>query len=285
MADKRNFDDWISNFKESIADYNYYVNFNKVFRNVDGIKVELNILNSLVGSRNIEEDFYKIVKRYPEVLKCIPLLIAVRENEIKAMDPDGEFTYRFNKPNLPIEQYVVFMKKTGLFDMISNHIISNLVDYAMGVETGLDSNARKNRGGTMMENIVEQYLKKTGLQYHKEMYISQIQEKWGIDLSNISNDGKSTKRFDFVVEAKNQIFALEVNFYASGGSKLNETARSYKLIAEESRDIPNFKFVWITDGIGWKSARNNLRETFDSMENIYCIHELENGILDKLMLG
>jgi type II restriction enzyme len=283
MADKRDFDNWISNFKESIADYSYYVNFDKVFRNVEGIKVELNILNSLVGSRNIEDDFYEIVRRYPEVLKCIPLLIAVREDEIKAMDMDGEFTFNFNKPNLPIEQYVVFMKKTGLFDMISNHIINNLVDYAMGVETGLDSNARKNRGGTLMEKFVEEYIKETGFPYYKEVYIGQIQKKWGIDLSSISNKGKSTKRFDFVVEAKNQIFAIEVNFYASSGSKLNETARSYKLIAEESRGIPNFKFVWITDGVGWKSARYNLQETFDSMEDIYCIHELENGILDKIL--
>lgn len=282
MANKRDFDNWISNFKESIADYGYYVDFNKICRNVDNIKIELNILNSLVGSKNIEDDFYDIVKKYPEVLKCIPILIAVRANEIKAMDEDGEFTYCFNKINMPIKQYVVFMKKTGLFDMISNHIINNLVDYVMGVETGLDSNARKNRGGTLMENVVERYIEKTGLPYRKEVHIHQIEKKWNIDLSSISNKGKSTKRFDFVIEAADQIYAFEVNFYTGSGSKLNETARSYKFIAEGTKNIPHFNFVWITDGKGWHSAKNNLRETFDSMEHIYSIHDLENGILDEL---
>ena len=136
---KRNFSTWLSGFRDSISDYSYYVNFEKVYRNVDAIKVELNILNSLIGSKNIENDFEVLVKKYPETLKCIPVLLAVRANEIYAIDGDGEYTYNFNKPNLSIEQYIVFMRKTGLFDLIANHVVNNLVDYATGVETGLDS--------------------------------------------------------------------------------------------------------------------------------------------------
>lgn len=284
----RDFKNWLGGFRESISDYGYYVNFEKVYHNVDGIKVELNILNSLIGSKNIEADFAALIARYPETLKCIPLLLAVRENEIYALDGDGEFRYSFRRANLPIEQYSVFMRKTGLFGLLENHILSNLVDYATGVETGLDSNGRKNRGGHLMENLVESYLEKAGLvkdnTYFKEMRIADIERKWGIDLSELSNQGKTVKRFDFVVKASNTIYGIETNFYTGGGSKLNETARSYKTIALEAKQIDGFEFVWFTDGKGWNSARNNLEETFDVMEHVYCISDIEDGIMGRIFV-
>lgn len=282
----RDFNTWLSSFRNSIASYGYYVDFEKVHRNVDNIKVELNILNSLIGSKNIESDFEKIVTEYPKTLKCIPLLLAVRANEIYAIDSDGEFNYNFKNVNYSIEQYEVFMRKTGLFDLLQNHIVSNLVDYATGVETGLDSNGRKNRGGDLMEDLVESYILKAGFvkdkTYFKEMYISQITAKWGIDLSAISNTGKTEKRFDFVIKTDNQIYGIETNFYASGGSKLNETARSYKTLALEANTINGFTFVWFTDGKGWESAKHNLEETFDVLETMYSIADLENGVIGEL---
>ncbi len=282
----RNFSEWLLGFRDSIADYGYYIDFGKVHRNVDNIKVELNILNSLIGSRNIEEDFEKLIGKYPETLKCIPLLLAVRSNEIYAIDGDGDYTYNFKNPNLSVEQYKIFMRKTGLFDLMENHIVNNLVDYATGVETGLDSNGRKNRGGHLMENLVESFIEKSGFvkdeSYFKEMYIHQITDKWGVDLSAISNQGKTEKRFDFVVKTPNMIYGIETNFYGSGGSKLNETARSYKTLALETDTIDGFTFVWFTDGKGWTSARHNLEETFDVMEHIYNIKDMENGIIAEV---
>lgn len=283
---KRDFKDWLKTFRNSICDYGYYVDFDKVYRNVDSIKVELNILNSLIGSKNIEEDFEKLLASYPQVLKCIPVLLAVRGREIYTIDGDGEYLFNFNKMNYSVEDYKMFMRKTGLFALISEHIINNLVDYATGVEVGLDSNGRKNRGGHLMENLVEDYLQKAGLvkgvDYFKEMYISDIEKKWSIDLSNISNQGKAEKRFDFVVRKGVTIYGIETNFYSSGGSKLNETARSYKTIALEAKEIQGFAFVWFTDGQGWQSARHNLEETFDVMDNIYCISDMENGVVNTL---
>ncbi len=282
----RDFNTWIAGFRDSIADYGYYIDFEKVHRNVESIKVELNILNSVIGSKNIESDFEVLLEKYPEILKCIPLLLAVRANEIYAIDGDGEFTYKFKNPNLSTKQYKVFMRKTGLFDLMANHIINNLVDYATGVETGLDSNGRKNRGGHLMENLVESFIKRAGFvkdeTYFKEMYIHQITEKWNVDLSAISNQGKMEKRFDFVIKTPNMIYGIETNFYGSGGSKLNETARSYKTLALETDTIDSFAFVWFTDGKGWASARNNLEETFDVMEHIYNIKDLENGIINEV---
>ncbi len=283
---ERNFKDWLSKFRCSIANYGYYIDFDKVYRNVNEIKVELNILNSLIGSKNIEGDFKDIISKYPETLKCIPILLAVRANEIYAIDGDGDFTYNFKNANCTVEQYVVFMRKTGLFDLLENHIINNLVDYVTGVETGLDSNGRKNRGGHLMDDLVESFIVKAGFEkdktYFKEMYIHEITEKWGIDLSAISNQGKAEKRFDFVIKTDKVIYGIETNFYASGGSKLNETARSYKQISQEAATIDGFEFVWFTDGSGWTSARNNLEETFDAMEHIYSIDDLENGVISIL---
>ncbi len=282
----RSFNTWLAGFRDSIADYVYYIDFEKVHRNVDGIKVELNILNSLIGSKNIKEDFKALIKKYPEVLKCIPLLLAVRANEIYCQDENGGHLYQFGNALGNADNYAYFMEHTGLFDLLGNHIINNLVDYATGVETGLDSNGRKNRGGHLMEDLVESFIKKAGFvkgtTYFKEMYIHQISSKWGIDLSAISNQGKMEKRFDFIVKTPTMIYAIETNFYGSGGSKLNETARSYKTLAMETDTINGFTFVWFTDGKGWNSARNNLEETYDVMEHIYNIKDLEDGIISEV---
>ena len=288
----RNFSTWLSGFRDSIADYGYYIDFEKVHRNVDNMKVELNILNSLIGSKNIEVDFENLMRKYPEILKCIPLLLAVRANEIYCQDENGGHLFQFDFGKYPpnshahYERYKYFMRETGLFDLLENHIVNNLVDYATGVETGLDSNGRKNRGGHLMEDLVESFINKAGFikdkTYFKEMYIHQITAKWGIDLSAISNQGKMEKRFDFVVKTPTMIYGIETNFYGSGGSKLNETARSYKTLALETDTIDGFTFVWFTDGKGWTSARHNLEETFDVMEHIYNIKDLENGIITEV---
>lgn len=285
---KRNFDEWLAGFRETIADYKYYVDFGKVYNNVESIRIELNILNSLIGIKDIETEFERIVTKYPEVLKCIPILLAKRESEIKAMDADGEFCYNFRKLSYPLEQYKVFMRKTGLFDLMEKHIIHNLIDYVTGVETGLDSNGRKNRGGHLMEGLVESYLVKAGLvkgeTYFKEMYIHEIEDKWNVDLSSISNNGQAEKRFDFVVKGADKIYGIETNFYSSQGSKLNETARSYKTITLETKDLPYFEFVWFTDGKGWNNAKRNLKETFDVLEHLYNIKDLESGVVERVLI-
>lgn len=283
---KRNFKEWFNTFTDSIATYEYYTDFNTVYKNINKIKVELNIMNSLVGSKNIENDFDNLFKRYPEIRKCLPLLIAVREKEIKVIDDGEKLKYNFTN----IDDIVLlkrFMRKTGLLDLISNHLVNNLVDYATGVEVGLGSNGRKNRGGHLMEDVLQGFIEKEGFvlnqTYFKEMYLKDIENKWNIDLSSLSNLGKVAKRFDYVVKTKNCIYAFETNFYSSSGSKLNETARSYKMIAEESKNIKGFAFVWVTDGLGWVDARNNLEETFDIMDNLYNIKDLSNGKLKEIL--
>ena len=282
----RNFNEWLSKFKTSISDYTYYVDFEKIYKNVDKVKVELNILNSLIGSKNIEEEFQNILVKYPETLECIPLLLAVRSREIFVKDEINEYLFKFDEMVYSMKDYIKFMKESGLFDLLQNHIINNLYDYVLGIEVGLDSNGRKNRGGHLMEKLVESYIIKAGykkdVNYFKEMYLKDIENKWNLDLSEMSGHNTSTKRFDFVIKTDKQVYVIETNFYSSGGSKLNETARSYKMLAQESKKVEDVTFIWFTDGTGWNSARKNLEETFNELETMYNIDDLENGILENL---
>ncbi len=287
MKMKRNFDEWINNFKSSISNYSYYADFKKIYKNVDKVKVELNILNSLIGSKTIEDDFKNIMLKYPETLECIPLLLAVRSTEIFVKDEINEYLFDFKKMVYSMDDYVRFMQESGLFDLLQNHIINNLYDYVLGIEVGLDSNGRKNRGGHLMEDLVEKYIKESGfvkdVNYFKEMYLNDIEKRWNIDLSSLSGNNVSTKRFDFVIKTPKQIYLIETNFYASSGSKLNETARSYEMLAKKAKVIDGITFIWITDGLGWHDAKNNLRETFNELETMYNINDLENGTLKQVL--
>lgn len=283
MIMSRNFEEWLSTFRETIATWDYYTDFNKVYRNVDAVKVELNILNSLIGSNDIRNEFISLVESYPHVLQVVPLLLAKRENTIKINTSETMYDFDFKNTNYSIEEYANFMDKTGLFNLLKNRILRSLLDYVTGIEVGMDTNARKNRMGKAMEDLVEEHLKKKGfvrdVTYFKEMSRSEIQSKFGLDLSNITNEGKAEKRFDFVIKTKDHVYAIETNFYSSSGSKLNETARSYELLARESATVQGFTFIWITDGLGWRSARNNLRQTFEVTRHIYNIADLENDVL------
>ena len=292
----RNFKDWISEFEDSIASWKYYTDFEKVYNNVNKIKNELNLLNGLIGSKNIEEDFKNLVNEYPNVLKAIPILIAKRENIVIIKDAIQDYYYNFNKMNYSIDDYILFMRKTGIFDLLENHLVSNLYDYVTGVEVGMDTNARKNRTGDAMEDLVESYIVKAGFvkdyNYYKEVTSTKLKEKWNIDLKEIlknidasTNNKKvkmAEKRFDFVIENNHILYLIETNFYGSQGSKLNETARSYKMLNEELKKIKGVKFVWFTDGKGWNSAKGNLEETFNEMEDIYNIKEMKENIMSRI---
>lgn len=287
----RKFDEWLSGFEDSIASWKYYTDFDKVYKNVNKIKNELNLLNGLIGSKNIEEEFKDLVEEYPNVLKVIPILIAKREDIIIIKDAEQDYYYNFKNMNYSIDDYILFMRKTGIFDLLENHLIANVFDYVTGVEVGMDTNGRKGRTGDAMEDLVESYLLKTGFvrdfNYFKEYTKTDIMNKWGIDLSHIDqklkgNSKNAEKRFDFVVKTDDMLYVIETNFYGTQGSKLNETARSYKMIESEFKNMKNVTFVWFTDGKGWNSARHNLEETFNEMENIYNISDMKNDIMTKI---
>jgi len=286
---KRDFETWLASFRLSISPYSYYVDFDTVYQNAEKYKVELNILNSLIWSKDIKSDFIKLINEYPKVLQCVPTLLAVRQSEIFVLDESWkELLFDFKKKNYSSEDFAVFMEKTWLFDLFQNHLINNCYDYVLWVECWLNSNARKNRWWHLMEDLVEKHIVKAWFvkdeSYFKEMYLTDIEKKRHVDLSAMSGNNVSTKRFDFVVKTENQIYVIETNFYGGtgGGSKLNETARSYKMLTQEAKLVNWVTFVRFTDWTAWRSARKNLEETFNELETIYNIKDLENWIMKEV---
>ena len=289
---KRSFEEIIENLKESIAGFDYYTDFQKVYDNVGDILISLNILNSLIGTFDkFDEKFLEVIHKYPETLKAIPILIAFRtkDGKVPVANKRGDLiSFDFNTFSMKDSDYLLFMDKTGLKDLISNAKVTNLVDYVIGVEVGLDSNARKNRTGSIMEAIVLEYLQRES-NNPKEIMVQankkDIINKWGYkELENINiSEGKkeANKRFDFAINVDGIVFLIETNFYASSGSKLNETSRSYEKLADDINNLEHYRFIWVTDGIGWKSARRNLEESYQHQLFLATLKDLETNFLMK----
>lgn len=283
----------IRSLKPSNMLWSYFVNWEKVLRNTKGIEVELNILNSLVGKseKEFDENFRRLVSEYPQIIPILPAL-AVRDGKNKK---DFKILVDFRNKKLiyqdynfskdrntkeDIEKYLIFIKETKIKDLLISKEIKNLVDYMIGVEAGLDSNARKNRGGTAMEGIVEGFIqdvcKRKDYRYLKEANAENIKKEFGYE----TPVDKSSRRYDFVINNGKELFIFETNFYGGGGSKLKSTAGEYRNLFDVLRG--KHKFIWITDGIGWKGTSRALRETFDYNDYLLNLAMLERGILDYL---
>lgn len=282
---KKDFETWFTTFTETIASWNYYVNFPKVSQNVDLIKEQLEILNSLSNSNDLEKDFKDIITKYPETLKVLPILLAKRDTKITINDNEENKVYDFSEFNMSIDDYLEFMHKSGLFEILENKLITNIKDFVTGIEVGMDTNGRKNRTGILMEELVEKQLQKAGLHknvsYFQQMSVKEIEYKWNLNLNILEEANAIDKRFDFVVELNSRLYAIECNFYNSGGSKLNEVARSYKAINQKLSTTP-MQFIWITDGKGWESAKHALKDSYESIKYLLNLNDLTEGFFTKL---
>lgn len=276
-------------FKEKgILQWDYFVNWKKVQKNIKPIEKELNLLNVLIGKENIEEEVYELLKEYPKVCKAFPFLIAFRESKVSILTDVVEFEYKdydFKTRTLSDDDcrdLALFFMNCGLGELLQSKKIKNLVDYVTGVEVGLDSNGRKNRGGTMMENIVETFVKSTckelGLEYIPQATTKNIHEKWGIEVFV----DKSKRIIDFAINNNGKLIFIECNFYGTQGSKLKATAEEYIGMNKWWND-QNITFIWVTDGAGWKSTLNSLREYFDKTEYLLNLEILKNGFLNNLI--
>jgi type II restriction enzyme len=282
------FDKITKSFKVKITRWDYFVNWKKVIVNVQLFEKELNILNYLIGKNDLEKEAFDLFKKYPDTIKAIPTLLAMREGVIDILIDTKNFTYKkidffqSSYTDIEINGVVDFLINTGLGDLFFNKQIKNLVDYTTGVEVGLDSNGRKNRGGTMMENIVETFVKdvceKLGLEYMSQANAKKIESQWGIKIKV----DKSSRNLDFAINKNGKLFFIECNFYGGGGSKLKSTATEY---IEMNRYWNNqgIEFIWITDGAGWKSTLKPLREYFDKADYLLNLEMLKEEILIKIL--
>jgi len=271
MVVMKDFDLFISQLKETNQTLDFFCDFEKIGRNVDDIKLSLCMLNSLIGTSDLRKSVETIWNRDKTAFSVLPILIAVRdEGSKKVLDSLNnivDIKTFFGSVNRVIE----FLENTGLADLFRNRTIKDLVDYVFGIETGLDTNARKNRSGHIMENTVAKIFKDNNIKYCQEIYSS----KWQAITDVLGGD---EKRFDFVIEKNSKTYLIEVNFYSEGGSKLNEVARSYSEIAPKINTVKGFEFVWITDGIGWESAKNKLQEAYNKIPRIYNLTDINDFI-------
>lgn len=260
------FKTFLSQLSETNATLDYFTDFKKIKGNVNKISIKLNQLNYLIGKENLGEAIQDLFDENIKVFEVLDILIAVRKNKkAKTFNSNGDIvlldTYFHTSKSI-----LEYIEETGLGDVFRNKNITNLVDYVFGIEVGLDTNARKNRGGENMSKAVSLFFEKAEISYKKEVSNTVFPE--------IISLGADVKRFDFVIKTKKKTYLIETNYYNGGGSKLNETARSYSDVAPKINQYKVYEFVWITDGQGWHSAKNKLEEAFSIIPSLYNLSTL-----------
>jgi len=275
-------------FKEKITKWDYFVNWAKVFSNIEPIEKELNLLNYLIGKDDIETEAYNLIKQYPQVIKAFPILIGIRDKSIDILTDTQNFIYmKYSFTNRDLsdqecKELSNFVVNSGIGEILKDKKVKNLVDYATGVEVGLDSNGRKNRGGTLMESLVEAFVSDTcknlGIEYMRQATARRIKKQWNIDIVV----DKSSRQLDFAINNNGKLFFIECNFYGGGGSKLKSTATEY---IEMNRywNKQGIEFIWITDGAGWRSTLKPLREYFDKADYLLNLEMLKENILKEII--
>lgn len=282
---KKDFSNFISTLKNSIKTWDYFVNWNKVFSNSFEIEIILNKLNYLLGKDDLKEEFIRLYSSNPDIIKAFPALLAVREKELEIYDKEDKTSqfFNFSKKDKSAEEYYEFFEKSGIIKLFKDKKIKNLIDYTTGVEVGLDSNGRKNRGGQLMESIVESFVydfcKEKGFEYIAQARATEIKEKWNV----VVKVDKSERSFDFAIfnpKTKN-IKLIETNFYNGGGSKLKAVCGEFKSLYTELKE-QNIDFIWVTDGLGWHTTKRPLEETYNHNDYLFNLTSLEKGILKEL---
>lgn len=264
------FDDFLNSMSETNATLDYFTDFDKVKKNVAQIEIKLNQLNYLLGKDDLKQAVYELYAECPNAFSILEILIAVRKKEQKkSLDEKGQVV-TLNNYFQSADKIIDFLKNTGLANIFRDKNIKNLVDYVFGIEVGLDTNARKNRGGDNMSKAVQSLFDNADIYYKKEVR--------NTIFTDIESLGADVKQFDFVIKTKRKTYVIETNYYNSGGSKLNEVARAYTDVAPKINQYPQYEFVWITDGQGWKTAKNKLQEAYTHIPSVYNLYTLQSFI-------
>ncbi len=287
------FDDFFATLRPSMKLWDYFVNWDKVSRNTDEMAIYLDHLNCLLGSSNFDADFDALLVKNPEVVKGIPCLL-VRDGSKSQIHSVVEDLNDIGKPDLVFdfsvpattkikrELALKFVKNTGIIRLFNVGGVKNLVDFALGVEAGLDSNGRKNRSGKNMEKVVHSYLTRftnsTSTEFISQATAAKVKEKWDI----VVPEDKAGRAFDFAISNGKTLTLMEVNFYSGGGSKLKATAGEYRGLCRMLKNS-GINFVWVTDGEGWKSAKKPLRDAFDDLDYLWNLAWLNRGYLSEIV--
>lgn len=267
---KKNFNLFISQLSETNATLDYFTDFEKVIKNTNKIALKLNQLNYLIGKEDLQNAIKELYEENPKVFEVLDILLAIRtKDKKKTLNIKGEFVL-LESYFMSVNGVIDYIEQTGLANVFKNKNITNLVDYVFGVEVGLDTNARKNRGGDNMVKAIVLKFKSARIPFRVEVNSTEFEE--------IKSLRQDLKRFDFVVQTKKKAYLIEANFYNTGGSKLNEVARAYTDIAPKINQYGKYEFVWITDGYGWLSAKNKLGEAYSIIPSVYNLATVDEFI-------
>ena len=268
LADYSN--DFLNTLLDSNHTYEFYVNWEKVYANLENHLVEISILNSLnkVSQEDLVNKFGGIINNYPEVVPLLPSILAIRDRKVPIFNIHSKSSklIDFSKNNFDFDEIVEFSIETGLLDLFNN--IDDLYSYLVGTEVGLDTNARKNRSGHIFEDAVESLLEDKLNDYEEYKLVKE-------DTNVIIH---RNKRFDFVIY-KNNVprIVFECNFYNSTGSKPIEVAHAYVGLQRDT-DAADLMFIWVTDGQGWNKMFPTLLGVAEDIDFI-----VNYNMLDKLM--
>ena len=266
----KQFNIFISQLSETNATLDYFTDFGKSKDNISKISIKLNQLNYLIGKEDLKLAIEELFEENAKAFEVLDILIAVRKiKKAKTFNREGKVV-QLDSYFEAADKVYEFIQDTGLGEIFRNKDITNLVDYVFGVEVGLDSNARKNRGGDNMSKAVSLIFDQANISYKTEVSNTVFPE--------ITSLGADVKRFDFVIKTKKKTYLIETNYYNSGGSKLNETARAYSDLAPKINQYDGYEFVWITDGQGWLSAKNKLEEAYNIIPSVYNLSTLKEFI-------
>ena len=264
------FDLFMSQLSETNATLESFTDFEKVSRNVARVAIKLNQLNYLLGKSDLKTAVSEIFDENPSSFEVLDILVAVRSSENKKVLNENFNPVLIQSYFTNVDSICKFIEATGLKEVFTSNKITSLVDYVFGIEVGLDTNARKNRGGNIMANAVAKIFTDANIEFRTEVNSTEFPD--------ITALGADLKRFDFVISTTNKTYLIETNFYNSGGSKLNEVARAYSELAPKINQYPAYEFVWITDGQGWHSAKSKLEEAYGIIPRIYNLTSISDFI-------
>lgn len=293
---------FVNNLLETNRGFDFYVNW----KNADAYKdfeIELNAMNVLIRAKNIKEKFYELARKLPTFIGTFPLLFALSKNERNEIwngknplavvgdeignDENLKYTFEIKKlkkglAENEIEQYYYFFERIGLKHLCENLLEKSLIDYVVGVLVGLDSNGRKNRGGTAFEDACEPVIRKICQKYNVQV-ISQKQFKYLREYGFEVSEDVENRKADFILVKDNKALNIEVDYFFRGGSKPEEIIDSYINRQNDLNKI-NMGFVLLTDGLCWDNkSKNQLQKGFRNLNYLMNFYLAKNGMLEEVI--
>lgn len=273
MCDKKS--EFLDSAKLSIFELKDFVDFEKVVKNIDNIenvKIYLNTLNALLTASDIDKVVREIWDLNPNTFSVLNILIAVRDGKNKFVSQQNGTDILMSEYFKSPDEIIKFLSDTGLLSFLQHQKVNNLIDYVFGIEVGLDSNARKNRSGNLMQNFVADILTSNKIDFQTQVSVRKLSEELK------KSFGKKRKVFDFVINGCDRTWLVEVNFYGDKGSKVNETTSSYINLQGLITKVQGYDFIWISDGLAWFKDQSSLQNALSNINHFYNLSTFEKEV-------